>query len=300
MTSGRPFISVVVPVRNGERSIRECLASLLRMDYPEARREFLVVDNGSTDRTAEIIKSFPVRYLWEERRGIPYARNQGIAASRGTIVAFTDADCVVSSRWLRELVQGFEEEGVGGVEGETVDYPPVTPVEQYTARRRSFSYQYRLVSFLSPYVITANVAFRREVFDRIGLFDPHFIGGSDVDFSWRFFEETDLKLRYNPRAVVFHRHRSTMRGFLSQHVRNGHSLATLKVKYPSRLSWSWQQELKAWSAVGRFACVAARARIRYAIEGGKKMDLYYPYFTFLRKLAVRLGFLWGTLAGGRR
>ncbi len=296
MTSGRPFISVVVPVWNGERSIRECLASLLRMDYPETRRELLVVDNGSTDRTAEIIKNFPVRYTWEGRRGIPYARNRGIEASRGTIVAFTDADCVVSSGWLSELAQGFEEEGVGGVEGETVDYPPATPVEQYTAKRRNFSYQSRLISPLSPYVITANVAFRREVFDRIGLFDPRFKGGSDVDFSWRFFQEADLKLRHNPRAIVFHRHRQTVSEFFSQHLRNGHALAILRAKYPAKLPWRWSQEVRACWVVARLGLIATSAAIRYGLQGGAKDEVYDCWFAFLRKLAVRVGFLRGTLA----
>src|ERR671916_681647 len=113
-----PFVSIVVPVLNGERTLRGCLTSLLRVDYPPDRREILVVDNGSTDRTAEIIQSFPVQYLREEQRGCSAARNRGIQASRGELIASTDADCVVSSGWLRELVQAFdEEEGVGGVAG---------------------------------------------------------------------------------------------------------------------------------------------------------------------------------------
>ena len=71
MDSNLPFISVIVPALNEEQNIRECLVSLLEADYPPERREILVVDNGSTDRTAEIVKSFPVRYLREERRGVP-------------------------------------------------------------------------------------------------------------------------------------------------------------------------------------------------------------------------------------
>ncbi len=134
MDDATPFVSVIVPALNEERTIRECIVSLLRMDYPQERREILMVDNGSTDRTAEIIKSFPVRYLREERRGASYARNRGIEASKGEILAFTDADCVVTTGWLRELVRGFEDEGVGSVEGETVAYPPVTPIEQHQAR----------------------------------------------------------------------------------------------------------------------------------------------------------------------
>ena len=77
-TSSLPFVSVIVTALNDETLIKDCLVSLLGMDYPRERQEILVVDNGSTDRTAEIIKSFPVRYLWEGRRGKSYARNQGI------------------------------------------------------------------------------------------------------------------------------------------------------------------------------------------------------------------------------
>ena len=299
MASRLPFVSVIIPVLNEERTIRECLVSLLGMDYPPERREILVVDNGSTDRTAEIVKSFPVRYLREERCGISYARNRGIEASKGEILAFTDADCVVTTGWLRELVQGFEDEGIGGVEGETVAYLPVTPAEHYMARRGSHSYRARLYSPFAPFVNTANVAFRREVFNRIGIFDTRFPGGEDVDISWRFFQETDLRLPYNPRAVVFHRHRSTVRGLISQQTRNGRGIAILRAKYPARLPWSWRQELRAWSAVAGFAWIATRAAIRYRLQGGKKMDVYDAYFTFLRKLAVRVGFLRGTLARGR-
>ena len=69
MDSNLPFTSVIVPALNEERTIGDCLVSLLKMDYPQERREILVVDNGSTDSTAEIVKSFPVRYLQEERGG---------------------------------------------------------------------------------------------------------------------------------------------------------------------------------------------------------------------------------------
>jgi len=301
MDDTMPFVSVIVPALNEERTIRECLVSLLGMDYPPERREILVVDNGSTDRTPDIVKSFPVRYLREERRGASYARNRGIEESKGEILAFTDADCVVTTGWLRELVQGFEDEGVGGVEGETVAYLPVTLAECYRARMRSFSHIGRTDNPLSPYANTANVAFRREVFNRIGLFDTRFspAGGEDVDFSWRFFQETELQLRHNPKAVVFYRCRSTVGDFFSQQMRNGRGLAILQAKYPARLPWGWRQELRSWSAVSGFAWIATRAAIRYGFQGDKKMDVYDAYFTFLRKLAVRVGFLRGTLARGR-
>jgi len=294
-----PSVSVIIPVLNGERTIRDCLVSLLKMEYPPERREILVVDNGSTDRTAEIIKGHPVRYLCEKRQGAGAARNTGIEASSGEILAFTDADCVVSTGWASELVRGFEDGGVGGVEGEIVDYPPVTPAEQFVASRRSFSYQSRLASPFYPYVLTANVAFRRQVFERIGLFDPRFpaAGGEDIDFSWRFFQGAAMSLRCNPKAIVFHRHRTTAGGFFRQQIRNGRGIAILRAKYSARLPWTWRQELQAWGAVARFAGAAARAAIGDGVRHRTKVDANDLYFTFLGKLGIRIGFLWGTLPG---
>ena len=300
MDTSTPFISVIVPALNEERTMRECIISLLGIDYPHDCREILVVDNSSTDRTAEIVKSFPVQYLHEDRPGASHARNRGIKASKGAIIAFTDADCVVTTGWLRQLVRGFEDEAVGAVEGETVAYPPDTPLERFIARR-SYSQRARRRSPLYPYVILTNVAFRREVFDQIGLFDTRFpaAGGEDVDLTWRFLQETDLKLRYNPSAVVFHRHRSNVRGFFAQQMRDGRSLAILQAKYPSRLPWGWRKEARAWGLVAGHAWRAARAAVRNGLQRGRDVDAHERYFTFLKNLAVRIGFLRGALYRGR-
>ncbi len=177
-----PFVSVIIPVLNEERVIRECLNSLVELDYPPERREILVVDNGSTDRTAEIIKTFPVRYLWEERRGASAARNKGIEASKGEILTFTDADCVVTTGWLREVVKAIDEEGVGGVAGEVVAYPPKTPAEWYAAKVRHLSPRKYLFRPIMPFAVFANLAFRRGVFEKIGLLDEGFLRGESTDF----------------------------------------------------------------------------------------------------------------------
>ena len=295
-----PFVSVIIPVLNGEQIIKECLASLLRMDYPPYRREILVVDNGSTDRTAEIVKTYPVRYLYEDRRGASHARNRGIEASKGAILAFTDADCLVTTRWLRELVHGFDEDVVGGVEGEIVAYPSLTPIEQYHARIGSHSRPIRLASPLFPMVPAGNVAFRREVFDRIGLFDARLVACEDIDYTWRFTEGTRLHLRYNSKAVVFHRHDSTIRGFFLKYMKYGRGYANLRAKYPAKLPWGWRKEARAWCAVAELAWKATRAVVRYGLRVGTKLDVYDAYLTFLRKLFVRLGFLRESLGGSRR
>ena len=149
-------------------------------------------------------------------------------------------------------------------------------------------------------MITANVAFRREVFDRIGLFDTRFAGagGEDVDFTWRFVSETELELRHNPRAIVFHRNRATAWRYFRQQVRNGHALATLRAKYAERLPWSWRQEIRAWAVVAALVAPAVRGATGGGRSAGGPQD-DVP-LTLLRKLGLRLGFLQGTLAAVRR
>ena len=99
--------SVIVPVFNGADTIGECLASLLALDYPPSGFEIVVVDNGSTDGTAAVVAGLGgrVRLLHEPVRGASAARNRGVRAARGRLVAFTDADCAVEPHWLARLVE---------------------------------------------------------------------------------------------------------------------------------------------------------------------------------------------------
>jgi GT2 family glycosyltransferase len=299
--SSLPFVSVIVPVLNGERTIKECLVSLLRMDYPADRREILVVDNGSTDRTAEIINSFPVRYLLEERRGKSYARNRGIEASKGEILAFTDPDCVVSTRWLHELVRAFEEEGVGGVGGEILPYPGKTPAERYAFRRVSHNQKRPMNHSAHPFAHAPNVAFRREVFQQIGLFGTQFPGGGweDADLCWRFFRGTNFKLMFAPKAVVFHRYRTTAKDFFIQHMTYGYGLALICKKYRGELSWGWRQSLQAYADLGKAAWTLTTVVLRHGLSGGVRMDQDTAYFDFLRQFGQRIGFFRGALSHGR-
>ena len=293
-----PFVSIIVPVLNGEQTIRECLVSLLKMDYPVERREILVVDNGSTDRTAEIVMSFPIRYLQEERRGSFSARNKGIEASKGEVLAFTDADCLVTAGWLRELVQGFDSEEVGVVVGETVSYPPKTLAERYMAMRKPL-WQKRAISYpVSPWFGTSNVAFRRKVFNQIGPFDPQFPTGGDIDYSWRIFQSGNFKLVYRPKAVVFHRHRLTTWDLFKQYRAYGCGQATLWRKYRGKLSWGWQRELRAYGDLFLTVLALGRAAILSVLRGWEATRFSYLYCDLVRKLGARAGFISGTFRRG--
>jgi cellulose synthase/poly-beta-1,6-N-acetylglucosamine synthase-like glycosyltransferase len=206
---------VIVPVRDGEGTIADCIDAILATDYPADRREIVVVDNGSTDATASLIQSKPVRYLREPKRGVSNARNRGIAESTGQILAFVDADCLVEPQWLTELVRPFEDPEVGSVGGDLQHAPPATAAERQAARLLGNWQRFAFTS--NPaYPITANAAYRRDVLDRIGTFDPHMTRAQDVELGLRFQEQSGRRLAYAENATARHRNRSTQLGFFRQ------------------------------------------------------------------------------------
>jgi glycosyltransferase involved in cell wall biosynthesis len=99
-----PSISVIIPVYNDKKNITDCIHSVLGQSFPRDRFEIIVVDNNSNDGTAEIIRNFKeIRYHFEGKKGAAASRNSGIAISQGSIIAFTDSDCIVDKNWLTEI-----------------------------------------------------------------------------------------------------------------------------------------------------------------------------------------------------
>jgi cellulose synthase/poly-beta-1,6-N-acetylglucosamine synthase-like glycosyltransferase len=210
-----PLVSVIVPVRDGESTIADCLDSILATDYPADRREILVVDNASSDGTAPLIRARPVRYLHESRRGVSNARNLGVARSSGEILAFLDADCVVEPQWLSELVRAFDDPEVGAVAGDLQHLPPANAAERQAVRLLG-NWQQFAFSSDPAYPVTANAGYRREVLERIGGFDPRMTRAQDVELGLRFQERSGRRLAYAERATARHRNRSTQLGFFRQ------------------------------------------------------------------------------------
>lgn len=299
--SSHPTVSVIVPVRNGAATLRDCLISLLKTDYPRDRREIVVVDNGSTDATAAIIAEFPeVRRIVEPNRGASRARNRGIQDTDSDIVAFTDADCLATAGWLSDLVSAFASPAVGGVAGEILGYLPRTRAERDAARRRHLSPRRYLQRPLLPFAVTANLAFRRSIFVRVGLFDPMSPrGGESTDFCTRFFRETGLTLAFAPKAVVFHRHRSTTWSLFDQHWSYGRGHAFLYMKYRREIPWGWRQTLQVYRDVAATGGRLALTATRRATGRASADDFDTVYFDLVRKVAMRLGFAREAIARGR-
>ena len=287
---------MIVPVRDGESTIADCLDSILATDYPADRREILVIDNDSSDDTAALIRSRPVTYLREAKRGVSNARNRGIADSRGEILAFVDADCLVEPQWLTELIRPFEDPEVGSVGGDLQHAPPATAAERQAARLLGNWQRFAFTS--NPaYAITANAAYRRDVLERIGPFDPHMTRAQDVELGLRFQERSGLRLAYAKRATARHRHRSTQGGFFRQQLgwAYGAGLVEAKNRGPGRPR-NDAPRLRPLGPQIRGLVAVLRLRAR---GQGRPEWLEDAWFTLLRQIAWIAGG-WAGLLRGRR
>lgn len=231
-----PFVSVIVPVRNGEGTVHACLEALLAQDYPRDCYEVLVVDNDSTDRTADVIRQYPVRYLAERETHSPAAaRNRGIREARGELLALIDADCVAVPQWLRAGLSAFHEEGVGGAAGPICGYRSSTLAQRYVDLREAFSQRWALTEAFKPFAQTGNAFYRKAVFDRIGGFDTTLRVGEDADLAWRMQDQMGFSMAYSPDAVVYHRHQDSVQGLLTQRRGYGYGSVLLYLKYREQM-----------------------------------------------------------------
>jgi cellulose synthase/poly-beta-1,6-N-acetylglucosamine synthase-like glycosyltransferase len=220
----RSFVSVVMTVKNVERTIKECLESLVNLDYPKERYEIVIVDGMSTDRTKEIISGYansyenPKIHLYEKPGSIGAGRNEALRYVKGEFIAITDGDMVVDSAWLGELMEGFEKgiAGVGGPNNNADDDPLTKCISSLDIQGPSNDIVY--LSKENPYfrdftsssdiyaTVCRNTSYRKSVLEEVGGFDESLIGAEDSELNMKILKKGYM-LRYNPRAVVHHHHR---------------------------------------------------------------------------------------------
>jgi glycosyltransferase involved in cell wall biosynthesis len=220
-----PFVSVIIPIYNGEADLPDLLACLAAQRYPADRVEYLLVDNGSSDRTWAMLQAADnVTPLKEATiQGSYAARNAGIRAAQGSILAFTDADCRPEPQWLLDLVAGFNDPAVGLVIGEIQALPGNSLLERYADRQDTLSQKHTIANAFCPYGQTANLGIRAAVLAETDLFRPHLTTGGDADICWRILRETEWQWAFAESAIVRHRHRRSWAELLSQWRRYGRS-----------------------------------------------------------------------------
>lgn len=241
------MISVVIGTYNRAAILRRALQSLGEMTVPAALSwEVVVVNNNSRDDTEQVVREFArtsmrVNYVFEGRQGIAYARNAGVQAAQGDIIAFTDDDVTVDRQWLACLQETFDRFDCMAVGGRIVAVWNCSKPAWLEKMDRSYPLLAVITAFdkgeqphelrSPPY--TANAAFRRAVFDRVGLFrtdlgrqGASLMGGEDTEFCHRIMD-AGCRIMYQPKAVVSHpveQSRTEKKYFLSYYFHYGRLL----------------------------------------------------------------------------
>jgi GT2 family glycosyltransferase len=230
-----PRVTVLVCSHNGSRTIRECCEGLLQLEYPSY--EVIVVDDGSTDQTAAIAGEFGFRVIRTPNRGLSNARNVGLDAAKGEIVAYIDDDAYPDPHWLTYLVAAFmnprssTDAGMGGP-----NIPP--PEDGLTAHCVAMApggpSHVLLTDRKAEHIPGCNMAFRKAALAAAGGFDPQFrVAGDDVDLCWRL-QEAGWTLGFSPGAVVWHHRRGSIRAYWRQQSGYGKAEAMLERKWPQK------------------------------------------------------------------
>lgn len=228
-----PKVSVIVPVKNGGAKIQGLLDSLMQIDYPKDKLEIMIVDGNSSDDTREIVSRYPVKLLLEERHGINGARNTGVKHSGGDIIVFTDSDCVVPKDWIKRIVEDFQDSKIGcvggNVEGYYDDFLSRYSDESIIPVMRRFKRREVLDTIKPPlhYPAGCNMAIKRDIIEKVGLFDENIMYGFDEDELVERICRKGNEMILDPEILVKHKHRSTLPELLKQNFRYGRGIGLL-------------------------------------------------------------------------
>jgi GT2 family glycosyltransferase/ADP-heptose:LPS heptosyltransferase len=222
-------VTLYVPCRNAEEFIAGCLESVLGQSHRPA--EILVVNDASTDRTAEIAARYPVRVIHLPfHPGLAAARNEALRAARHEYVASIDVDCTVEHAWLERLMDNLTEPSVAGAGGTMIERHDTSLADRWRATHMRQNWgATRIVN--PPFLFGCNTLFRKRALEEVGGYDPRFsTNGEDVDISLRLRDKS-YTLIYDPRAAVFHLKQDTIASALRADWRWGYASLEDKLKW---------------------------------------------------------------------
>lgn len=218
-----PKVSIIIPVKNMENTIKDLLDSIIQLDYPRDKVEVIIVDGGSSDKTLEIASKYPVKILREEGRGPNYGRKIGVMSATGEIYAFTDGDCILPRDWLKRIVEKFRDPEVGCVGGSVF---VSKDLEGNLIAKYSDESVMRVMPIAEKLEKTGDV----KVFKHLALCNMavkrdvlNIVGGLREDM--KTFEDVDLmasicksgyKVLRSPEIYVWHKHRGSVKGLIKQ------------------------------------------------------------------------------------
>jgi lipopolysaccharide/colanic/teichoic acid biosynthesis glycosyltransferase len=227
----RETVSVIVPAYNAESTIANCVAAIRNQVYDKPF-EIIVIDDGSTDATAERAKAGDVIVISTKRRRPAAARNTGIEAASGNLVCCTDADCIPHPDWLSEITKPFKDPSVIACKG------------IYSTRQREVVARFVQLEYEDKYdllriqpdidfIDTYSAAYRRDILQANGGFDERFFYLEDQELSFRLAARA-YRMVFQERAVVEHRHSRTLAAYIRKKVTIGYWKAQVVRRFPGQ------------------------------------------------------------------
>lgn len=232
---GNIFVSIIIPAYNEEEVLGDCLDSIIKVDFPKTQYEVIVVNDGSTDRTSEIVASYQAKYnnivaLSKTNGGKASAQNYGLRVSRGKYILVADADATVNKDWILRMVEHLRNCDL--IVGACYAKAPEKWLEKVQNAHYLIKYKYGGVKGVPSTGV--NNAFRKEIIDIIGGFDETQTSIT-ADFINRG-KKKGLKIHYDPEVYVYTKCTSNLRGFFKQKLRWREAGIT------SLLSLAWWRE----------------------------------------------------------
>lgn len=313
------MISVVVPAHNAARTLGECLDSLKQQTMDASQVEIIVVDDGSTDETADVAAAAGVRVIRQDRGRPAAARNAGIHAAHGHLICFTDADCAPAPDWLAQLTAPFTNPDIAGAKG------------VYATRQRELAARFVQIEYEDKYdllrgqeridfIDTYSAAYRRDVLLANDGFDEGFPYLEDQELSFRLAARA-YQMVFCPQAVVYHRHAASLiayfrkkfiigfwkaqvvRRFPERGVRDSHTPQVMKVQMAliaAILALLGATLLTRWAALPLAVATALflLTTLPFAGKAWPKdhtIALISPFMLAVRAAALGFGYAWGLI-----
>ena len=269
-------ISVVIPAFNAAATIGDMLNALRRQSDPLSNLEIIVVDNGSTDGTVDIVQTHEeVTLLHEDKRGPSAARNRGLRHARGDIVVHLDADTMPTRTWLRNIVAPLANRQVALAAGRTLIFCPATAVERYIAAIGLYDTYLAISRNPFPFVPSLNMAVRRSAALAVGGWAEELTTAEDVDFSHRVLKAFPSEISYASNAVLFHRVRSTPQELGALAHTYGQGVARMYRRYSDEVRWDAVKTAKLRGRLAQRAILAAVLRAGRALRVATSQQLEF-------------------------
>ncbi|MFA5484718.1 MAG: glycosyltransferase [Candidatus Pacearchaeota archaeon] len=289
MNNPNPFVSIVIPVYNSEKTLNSCLKSILKQNY--SNYEVIVVDNNSNDDSKKIIKSFEIKnkklkYFFEPIKGRGSARNKGILSSSGEIILMVDSDCVVPSNWINNLLQPIIFEGESIVMG-----------NEEIAFKNKLSHQIQranhdlLLDHLDgPYINyldTKNFAIISSLVKKL-MFNSSLVQMEDFEFYLRL-KLNNYKIRFLKDVKVKHYHKTNFLDWIRVTFSRSYWNTQIFLLYKGRVNSS---------DFSNFGCFSVKSYLLFPLDiffYFVRKPLFQSIFVLISDVSWRLGLIFGLI-----